>query len=372
MYTISRTVRSFINGVAAAAALLVMVALPARAQDPVTLPGVKVLGTAEKPGPKLLVGIVVDTAGNVIPGAEVTIPGLVKRQFTKSDGTFRFDSVKSGTHRMRARKIGYAPQIREFEVDSAGGVAQFQLLPIVTPLPAMVSSANKRGLSGTVSNMKQQSVPGANVRLLGTGMRATTDMDGNFFLPAPAGRYMVGIEREGYTAKIVGVTVPKDSGRHMNAWLVPSMGPGPRGSTWIVEDLRERQAWTRPQYKLLYTHEDLARMKIEWIYDVVAASWSRWPVRGYSGFDRDCAVVLNGGPEFAILEDLTIDDVESVEIYGGGPLGSTTSATQPRAKSAKVKGSTFNTPGSGNLLRPTMEYNREHMRLCPRVYIWLR
>jgi hypothetical protein len=94
--------------------------------------------------------------------------------------------------------------------------------------------------------------------------------------------------------------------------------------------------------------------------------------QGLTGFDRDCAVVLNGGPEFAILEDLTIDDVESVEIYAPGRVGSTTSATQPRAKNAKVKGATFNTPGSGSLLRATLEYNRTHMRLCPRVYIWLR
>jgi hypothetical protein len=280
LYTTSRTVTLVIRRAAPAAALLVLISLPARAQDPVRLPGVNVLGTADKPGPKLLVGIVVDTAGNVIAGAEVTIPGLIKRQFTKADGTFRFDSVKSGKHRMRARKIGYAPQVREFEVDSTGGVAEFQLLPIVTALPAMVSSANNRGLSGTVFDMSHKSVPGANVRLLGTGERATTDIDGNFFIPVKAGRYMVGIEQEGYTAKLVGVTVPKDSGRHMNAWLMPSMGPGPRGSTWILEDVRERQAWTLPQHKLLYTHEDLARMKIEWIYDVVALSWSRWPVRG--------------------------------------------------------------------------------------------
>jgi hypothetical protein len=347
--------------------------LRARAQDPVTLPGVKVVGTADKPGPKLLVGIVVDTSGKVIGGVEVSIPGLTRRLFTNAEGTFRFDSVKSGKYRIRARKIGYAPQVREVEVDSAGGVAEFQLLPIVTALPAMVSSASMRGLSGTVSDMSQRSVPGANVRLLGTGMRTTTDMDGNFFIAADAGRYMVGIEKEGYKAKLVGVTVPKDSGRHMDAWLMPSLGPGPRGSSWIVEDVRERQAWTLPQNKVLYTHEDLVRMKIEWIYDAVDMNFARFgPRNGYSQFDRGCAVVVNGGPGFAILEDLTIDDVESIEIYAPGRVGSTTSATQPRAKSAKVKGSTFNEPSSNTLLRPTQDYNWAHMKVCPRVYIWSR
>src|SRR5690242_3081627 len=67
---------------------------------------------------------------------------------------------------------------------------------------------------------------------------------------------------------------------HLNAWLMPALGPGPRGSSWIVEGVRERLAWTSPQYKLLYTHEDLVRMKIEWIYDVVDMSWSKSPPPG--------------------------------------------------------------------------------------------
>ena len=364
--------RAFLYKAGLTGALLVIAGVSARAQDPVRLPGVNVVATADKPGPRLLTGIVVDTGGTIIPGVEVSIPALSRRQFTKNDGTFRFDSVKNGTYKVRARKLGFAPQMHEIEVDSAGGVVAFRLLPIVTTLPAMVSSADKRGLSGTVADMNQHAVEGANVRLLGTGMRATTDADGNFFIPAQAGRYMVGIEHEGYTAKVVGVTVPKDSGRHMNAWLMPSSGPGPRGSTWIVEDLRERQAWTLPRNKVLYTHEDLVRMKIEFVYEAVAMNFTKFPVRGYSQFDRGCAVVVNGGPGFAILEELTIDDVESIEIYGPGALGSTTAATKPRAKASTVKGSTFNTPGSGNLLRPALDYNWGHMLVCPRVYIWSR
>lgn len=365
--------RSLICRAAPAAALLVMVSLPARAQDPVRLPGVKVVGAADKPGPRLLVGIVVDTAGNVIPGAEVTIPGLVKRQFTRLDGTFRFDSVGSGRHRMRARKLGYAPQVREFEVDSAGGVAEFQLLPIATALPAMVTSANRRGLSGTVSDMNQQSVAGANVRLLGTGMHATTDADGNFFIPAGAGRYMVSVERDAFTAKLAGVTVPKDSGRHMNVWLMPAIASATkeRGSSWIVEDLRERQAWTLPQNKVLYTREDLAQLKIEWIYQAVDMAWSKFPTSGRGPYSRDCAVVVDGGPGIAILEDLTIEDVETVEIYASfGAVGTPTAVTGPRSRKAKVKGAFFNPPSSGRLLRDAVQWNMT--RVCPGIYVWSR
>jgi hypothetical protein len=352
--------------------LLVMLSVEARAQDPVTLPGVKVVGTADKPGPRLLVGIVVDTMGNVIEGVEVTIPQLVKRQFTRPDGTFRFDSVAKGKYTMRAKKIGYAPQVREFMVDSAGGVAQFQLLPLITALPAMVSSAGEQGVSGTVMDMNNNSVAGANVRLLGTGEHSTTDGDGSFFIPIRGGRYIVGVEHAGYTAKLVGVTVPKDSGRHVDVWLMPSLGPGPRGSSWIVEDLRERQAWTLPQNKVVYTHEDLARMKIEWIYDAVAMAWTRFPRMGYGQYTRDCAAVLNGGPDFATLDELTIGDVETLEIFNSfSDVGSTTKMTQSKARSAKVKGPKFySTPSSGSLLRDTQHWNMT--RICPAVYVWTR
>jgi hypothetical protein len=237
----------------------------------------------------------------------------------------------------------------------------------------MVISANNHGVSGYVADMNLKAVPGANVRLLGAGMRATTDTAGFFFIPAKAGRYIVGIEREGYSPKLVGVTVPEDSGRHVNAWLTPSTGPGPRGSAWIVEDLRERQAWTQSQDKVLYTHEDLVRMKVEWIYDAVAMNWSKFPIRGYSGFDRKCAVVVNGGPEYAILEDLTVDDVESVEIYRAyGAVGNTTNAAAPRSKKTQMKGAKSNFPGSGLLIRPAQEWNWSHMAICAGVYVWLR
>ena len=369
MYTIPRTVRTIVGRAASAVALLMTVNLSARAQDPVRLPGVSVIGTADKPGPRTITGIVVDTAGNVIAGAEVTIPGLERRLFSRADGTFRFDDVRPGTHSMRARKLGFAPQIRELEVDSAGGVAQFQLLPLVTALPAMVSSANKRGLSGSVADMNLKAISQASVRLLGAGLETQTDADGNFFLPAKPGRYMVSIEREGFRTKLAGVTVPNDSGRHMFAWLMPSMGPLPRDQFWIVDDLRERQAWVLPKDRVLYTREDLARMNIEWIYDAVAMNWSKFP-RKEGAYSRDCRVVVNGGPDIASLATLTIDDVETVEIYNSFGRGSATvTAAASRGRGRSVRGGTFLTTGA-KLTRDAVNENRT--RVCPAVYVWLR
>ena len=346
-------------------ALLVLVNLPARAQDPVTLPEVKITARLEKPGPRLLVGSVVDTSGNPIAGAEVIVPGLVRRIFTQADGTFRLDSIRNGEHTMRARKIGYAPQVRKVKVDSAGGVIAFALLPVVQTLPSMVTSATRRGISGYVADIEMKSVEGAAVIVLGAGLSTQTDVTGRFFLPAQTGRYVVSIAKDSFTTKLVSVTVPPDSGRHVNAWLMH--GPPPDDEHfWNIPDLRERQAWVKPDQKVLYTREDLARLKIVWAWEAVMRAWPRF---GFNEIiDRDCMVVADGGPEIVNLAFLTIDDIESIEIYKGYPPPMmTTHATKSRSKYSKVKGPEFVWKNPSR--RAIIENGS---RVCPGIYVWLR
>ena len=357
--------RTSLGRAAAAAALLALVSLPVRAQDPVALPEVKIFGKIEKPGPRLLVGIVVDTAGHPIGGAEVIVPGLVRRIFTRADGTFRLDSIRNGEHTMRARKIGYAQQIRKVKVDSAGGVIGFALVPIVEALPPMITSAMRRGLSGNVSDLDMKPVEGATVYVLGAGLAATTDVAGNFFVPAQTGRYVVSIAKDSFTTKLVSVTIPADSGRHVNAWLMPG-GPVDKEHFWNIADLRDRQAWIRPAEKVLYTREDLMKLDIVWAWDAVMMSGPKFGFREI--IDRDCMVVSNGGPEIVNLAHLTIDDIESIEIYRNYPKDlQTTQATASRSKYSKVKGPQF---VWANLARRAIIENGA--RVCPGVYVWLR
>jgi hypothetical protein len=353
------------GGAASAAALLALVSLSARAQDPVRLPGVNVTARVDKPGPRLLAGIVVDTGGVPIPDAEVSIPDLAKRLYSRGDGTFRFDSVPRGKYEMRARKLGYAAQVRVVEVDTSGGAATFSLLPIVRELPPMLTSAGKRGISGHVEDIDYAPIPRAEVRLLGGGIAVPTDDDGNFFLPAEPGRYMLSIARDSFTTKLVGVTVPKDSGRHVNAWLMHSFGPLPKEQFWNIPDLRERQAWIPPRDRVLYTREDLARLKIEWIYDAVAAAGTKLNAR--EPYSRDCMVVVNGGPDIANLGALTIDDVESVEVYAGYPAMPTTAAVNAKGELNKSILATF-------LKLPNERFAvfENQTRYCPGAYVWLR
>jgi hypothetical protein len=354
-------------------AVLAVLAGSARAQDPVRLPGVNVTATGDKPGPRVLAGFVVDTAGNGIEGAEVTVPELRRRMFTRRDGSFRFDSVRKGKFEMRARKIGYAAQVREFEVDSIGGYAHFALLPIVTGLQPMVSTATRRGLSGNVSDMAMQGVPDATVKVLGSGLTTTTDIRGDFFLPAETGRYMVSIAKDSFATKLVSIAIPKDSGRHVNAWLMAG-GKIEKEHFWNIDDLRERQAWVKPQEKVLFTREDLIRMKIEWIGDAVLTTAPKFQSR--LPYSSDCWAVINGGPEAAPMSVLTIDDVESVEVYRGLKGNPTAAAAAPQG-TAPWGGPTANAPRAkgGNFVwidNARIAAFENRTRTCPGIYVWLR
>lgn len=330
------------------------------------LPGVVVKAKPAPPGPKLFAGLVKDTAGNPLEGVEITIPRLQKRMFTKNDGTFRIDDVKAGTYSVRARKFGYAPQVREFEVESGGGTGEFELMPIARALPAVVASAARGGLSGVVADTGYAPVAGAEVTVLGKGLRTLTDSGGGFFIPAPAGSYMVAIRKHGYADKLASVRIPPDSGRHMTAMLGPGV-PIPAREAWNIADLASRQAWRNKLTMPFYTREEIQKLGIVWIYDLVRMA-------GSDQYSDDCAVIVNGGPTWVSLATLTVDDVESIEVYDTarerGPAGRRTGMPAIPRLGARAKVAR----GEGLVPISNAEVaNFENLtRNCPTIYAWLR
>src|SRR4051812_30036242 len=97
---------------------------------PARLPAVVVNAMPDPPGPKKVAGVVRDTTGFGIEGVEISIPGIRLRSVSRENGSFQFQDIKPGTYEVRARKLGFAPQVREVKVDTAGGVIAFALLPI--------------------------------------------------------------------------------------------------------------------------------------------------------------------------------------------------------------------------------------------------
>lgn len=338
------------------------------AQDPPTrLPGMVVTATS-MPGPRIMVGIVRDTAGNPLADAEVIIPGFARKLYSNADGTFRFEGIPGGKHRMRARKIGFAPQIREFSLGDDGGVAEFELVPMARALPAMVSAAARLGISGVVGDTAYQAVPTAVVRLLANGLQVETDSLGAFYLPAKPGRYLVSVTKPGFASKIVGVTVPDDSGRRLSVWLQPRSGPIPIREAHNVDDLQTRLAWTKPTDMLYYTHEDLVKRGMEWVYEAVQSAWSRSHPPPREPYSRDCMVVVNGGPSITNLSYLTVDEVESVEIHVNG--GSTRGRVGTTMLGRRGQKTTASPQAHSNLDRYSIENGT---RVCPpAVYVWLR
>lgn len=331
----------------------------AAAQDPVRLPTVVVTAPA-MPGPRILTGVVRDTGGIEIDGVEIIIPGLRRHVYSNADGIFRFDDIPKGKHTIRARKFGYAPQIREFVVDTAGGLAEFELLPIPRALPPMVTSAERGGLSGVVGDTAFQTLPGAFVRLLGgSGMHTETDSLGTFFMPVEAGTYMVSISKPGFTDRVVGVTIPRDSGRRIQAWLQPQVGKIPVREFHNIDDLRFRLAWRSKTQSTLYTRADFERLEFRTVYDAVNSTHAKNLSTQYS---YDCNAMVNGGPATTSIAWLSLDEVETLEIYPAGhQIRTTVARDRPNSQS---RPSSLSNTNRANIQNST--------RICPTIYVWLR
>jgi hypothetical protein len=312
-------------------------------------------------GSTVLSGRVVDSTGKPIEGAEVTLPDLLRRTLTNAGGNFRFDSVPRGGWVMKARKIGFKQQVQTVESDT--GAVVFRLLPSAQSLAPVVTVASQLGLSGIVKELSGKPIPGARVRVLGIGLQTTTDSAGAFWLPAPAGSHMVAAGKKSFAEKVAGVTIPNDSGRSVSIWLRPA-ATVPKNEAFNVEDLRERLAWGMRNSQTLFTRERLEKEEIEWIYDAVQLVWRR--AGHISDINRDCSVLVNGGPATAPLLGLTTDDVESVEIYSRYPDESATvAAAAPRSPNGR----------GGKFVQPNNTYRVKQQnggKICLAVYVWLR
>lgn len=358
-------------------ALLTLAVVAARAHrdaaaqnPPVRLPAVVVNAAPDLPGPRRIAGVVRDTTGFPVEGVEVSIPALQRRASSGPDGSFRFDNVAPGTYPARARKLGFGPQVHSVVVDSLGGAVAFALVPIPHTLLPIVSSAARGGLSGVVGDTAFRAIPGALVRLTGHGASSATDSLGEFFIPAKPGSYLVSVTRPGFAFRLVSVIIPADSGRRITAYLPPAP-PVSNREAHNLDDLAARLAWRSTTRSRVFTRADLEKLNVEWAWDAVRFGYGAI-FQGRNGWvDRDCSVIVNGGPQTTELGSLTIDDIETVEIYTrqGNP------SRVPDIRSAR--GGVVRTPSHAsvpsiplsNTERATME---NKARECPIVYVWLR
>ena len=135
-----------------------------------------------------ITGRVVDSASNQpIAAVTVRIEGTARGAVTRDDGTYMIGSVPVGTARVRAARIGYAPQVRDVNVTGGAPVtADFALAPAGVILEQVVTTGygtqRREAITGSVATVSGEDanvgvVTNANEMLQGrvAGVELTTN-----------------------------------------------------------------------------------------------------------------------------------------------------------------------------------------------------
>jgi hypothetical protein len=268
--------------------------------------------TPKLAGQRTVVGIVTDTLGNVIDSAQIFIADLQRRSYSGTNGTFRFDNIDLGRYEIGARRLGYLPQVRPVTVGKDGGAITFELLPIVRILAPVVTSSTRGGLSGVIGDTAYNIIKGADVWVIATSHRATSDSMGRFFIDIRPGKYMIQVSRAGYASRMISVSVPPDSGRRVVAWLAPASHGGSNMDHLKVLELNSRLDTLVPARSKLFTREDITRIGYEELLDMARAGAG-------SPVSASCPALIDGGPERIPLWGLSAADLEYVEVYLAKP-----------------------------------------------------
>ena len=278
---------------------------------------------AASAGPHTLSGVVTDETGKPLADIDVFVDQLQRRTRTATTGRFRFDDVKEGKYTIGARSIGYDAVGTKISVKDSGAVVRFQLKRSAFSLASVITTAARGGLSGVVADTGMRALSNVRVRVIGQSVDLRTDSAGQFFAPLRAGKYLVRLERDGFTRQLIGVTVPADSGRNVAAWMVPQHGgDNPREGANLF-DMNTRLVRSSPVSTLYFTRGDIMKTPHTDLRGFLAAVETRL-------IDPSCMVTINGGPRMEPIWKIYLSDIEFLEVYppamprhrSGAPSGS--------------------------------------------------
>jgi hypothetical protein len=227
---------------------------------------------------------------------------------TDPRGRFEIGGLPPGEYELLIRRIGFEPERVVASIGDSGAVVRICMAVATRPLPAMLSSASRLGLAGVVADASHRPIPGAEVRIIGNGMRTTADSAGAFFLSLRPGHYAVTVSRPGYGTEMLGVTIPPDSGREIAVWL----GAPPRNRNRYADEL-DQMRWRSVQLPgsryAVRTAEDLARSGLDLQQQVLAAAKAGKLCAGWGrtvGKDYGIPADLIEKSEVAMMEVITV------------------------------------------------------------------
>lgn len=105
-----------------------------------------------------LTGIVTDTAGVPIFGATVTLDSTSLAAITNDQGEFRIRGVAPGLAHLRARRLGFAPSVRDVRVSAQPPASSIRLTLVALPssLRPVVVTASRAEYTGRLAGYYQR------------------------------------------------------------------------------------------------------------------------------------------------------------------------------------------------------------------------
>ncbi|NOT09740.1 MAG: hypothetical protein HOP28_16220 [Gemmatimonadales bacterium] len=208
-------------------------------------------------------GVVRDTSGKAIEGAEVLLQSPKKSVFTDAAGRFRLDSLPAKSVRLTIRRIGFIVVHPQVNVPQRpGDTLVVTTMPAPQLLAPIVVTTEHRGIRGVVGDTAYRPLKGVLIELLGSRLEDSTNEQGRFaFENLKRGNYMMRVSHGAYFAQVISVDLTK-SGKEYSILLTPySAGvydwANTNAGVMALADLATRLAMEARQTRM--TAEELAR-----------------------------------------------------------------------------------------------------------------
>jgi len=300
-----------------------------------------------------LTGVVRDVSGRPLPGAAVVVDpeGNPVSTRTAADGTFRFDRIERGRHRLRVSWIGYTPDDRVIDLQEASVSLEIVLEPLAFQLDTMSIVARRGGIIGRVYRSSTRTpVRGASVEVLGTRWRLRTDSTGLFeFSDIPEGGYVIQVRRDGYKTRTIPAAVPPAGAVELVASMDSIISDRDKRYENRLRDMEGRtHRWSRNDFVLVARTELTIRPGV-----LLDESLRYAPSAIGKGFILHstfvCDIYVDGlRDRFARLKDFQSDRIALIEVY-------------------KAAGCAEDVPG-----RPGIRMIKRDGKPGYNVYIWLK